>query len=557
MAEALRGKNAVILLDGIEPLQYGPGSRSGELRDLGLRAFLRRLTALAPSQATGLVVATSRLPLKDLYRWRGGAHQEWLLEELPPAAGAALLRDLGVRGNEDQLREASVDFGGHALSLSLLASLITELHGGDIRQRSWAGELLHRAVPGRDHAQRVLKSLDDEWLKSETLLRSIMLLTGLFSGPASLDALKALVRQPAMKGLTEDLPRVGGSDWKHAVARLCEVRLLIPRESRGVGVLEAHPIVQEWFGSALQNEHPAVWQAAHGRLYDHFRRAVHEGDKPTLEQLAPLYAAVGHGCQAQRHFEAMKNVYWERIQRRTPMGRLMGYSWKSLGAAALDLSLLCWFFDPPFERVNANIPWPHHPWLFNAAALLLRSQGDFRQSIELQTRALAGDERNGHSLNIGIDASNLAETHTALGELGLALESARRSARLTGSSGDAGYIRLHDGMLGRVLALLGRDVEAKQILRQVRGGSFATVHPVPARICHRRLLSWWGRLESGLPEKQGDGAHGRGQGVCPRHRSDEADSIEDCPSSSGRRLRGASAVQRSRRHQGAVGFGCR
>jgi hypothetical protein len=88
--------------------------------------------------------------------------------------------------------------------------------------------------------------------------------------------------------------------WRRAVARLREVRLLAPRDPSDPEALDAHPLVREWFGDRLRRTCETAWKEAHSRLYDHLRDTTQEGDTPTLAELAPLYHAVAHGCRARR-----------------------------------------------------------------------------------------------------------------------------------------------------------------------------------------------------------------------------------------------------------------
>jgi hypothetical protein len=74
IAETMGKRRVLLVLDGVEPLQHGLDKQQGELKDLGLRALLRRFAAMPPEQAHGLVVLTSRLAVKDIARWKGGAH---------------------------------------------------------------------------------------------------------------------------------------------------------------------------------------------------------------------------------------------------------------------------------------------------------------------------------------------------------------------------------------------------------------------------------------------------------------------------------------------------
>ena len=78
IAEALMARRALIVLDGVEPLQQGRVRKSGQLKDQGLRALLRRFAA-APARADhSLIVLTSRVAVADIQRFkerRGAGHR--------------------------------------------------------------------------------------------------------------------------------------------------------------------------------------------------------------------------------------------------------------------------------------------------------------------------------------------------------------------------------------------------------------------------------------------------------------------------------------------------
>jgi hypothetical protein len=57
------------------------------------------------------------------------------LEHLSSDAGGKLLRALGVKGHEAELRSASDEFSGHCLALTLLGSYLTDAFNGNIRCR--------------------------------------------------------------------------------------------------------------------------------------------------------------------------------------------------------------------------------------------------------------------------------------------------------------------------------------------------------------------------------------------------------------------------------------
>ena len=149
------------MLDGVEPLQHGPGPQAGQLKDQGLRGLLRRFAAAPPKADHSLIVLTSRLAVADIQRFRTSAAPVVDVESLSDEAGAELLRDNDVWGVDRDLKRASHDFGGHPLALTLLASLIKETQNGDVRRRDHIRGLLADADnPRHDQARRVMESYE-------------------------------------------------------------------------------------------------------------------------------------------------------------------------------------------------------------------------------------------------------------------------------------------------------------------------------------------------------------------------------------------------------------
>src|SRR5208337_596854 len=250
-------------------------------------------------------------------------------------SGARLLRDNDVWGIDKELRQASREFGGHPLALTLLASLIKETQNGDVRRRDHIRGLLTDADnPRHDQARRVMESYESEWLAGQPILLAILYCVGLFDRPASGDCLTALRKKPAIPGLTDALVGLSDDQWRRAVARLRDVRLLAPVDPVDPNALDAHPLVREWFGERLRQTDEGAWKAAHSRLYDHLRRTTREGKTPKLSDLVPLYHAIAHGCRAGRYEEALVKVYVDRICRRFPDGEAYFYATNILGASA-------------------------------------------------------------------------------------------------------------------------------------------------------------------------------------------------------------------------------
>jgi hypothetical protein len=207
LAKLIAHRRTLLILDGLEPLQHPPGAQEGRLRDPSLQALLKELAAFN----TGLCVITTRLPVADIADHERTSAPRRDLEPLSSDAGAKLLGALGVKGDEPELRSASDEFSGHCLALTLLGSYLTDAHSGDIgSRREVSGRLSHDVRQGV-HARKVMESYQT-WFGDGPEL-SVLRMLGLFDRPADEKAIEALLRQPAIPGLTEALTNLSPSDW--------------------------------------------------------------------------------------------------------------------------------------------------------------------------------------------------------------------------------------------------------------------------------------------------------------------------------------------------------
>jgi hypothetical protein len=437
IAEALMQRRVLLVLDGVEPLQHSLDTQLGQLKDQGLRALLRRFASTPPGQPHGLIVLTSRLAVKDIARWQNDVAPVVDVEKLSDEAGAALLRDNGVWGTDKELKAAAHDFGGHPLALGLLASFLKETQTGDVRRRDHIRLLVHedKDNPRHDHAKRVMDSYEKEWLAGQPVLLAIMHMVGLFDRPASGDCLNALRAKPVIEGLTDEIVSLDDSEWQRRVTRLREVRLLLPTDPAAPDALDAHPLVREWFGDRLRQTNESAWKAAHGRLYEHLRDTTKEGDTPTLEDLGPLYQAIGHGCRAGRR-EVLDEVYMERICRRRPDGDIEFYASQKLGAQGSNLAAISWFFAKPYATPAAGLPSAAQSWVLGEAAFALRAQGRFTETLPAMRAALRLDEDAQDWRNAAIDASNLSEAELLAGEVAAAVTTAEQSVAFADRGGN-------------------------------------------------------------------------------------------------------------------------
>src|SRR5262249_17023494 len=154
LAKLVGHRRTLLVLDGLEPLQNPPGPQEGRVRDPALKALLRELAAFN----SGLCIITTRLPIADIADHEGTTAPRRNLEQLSNDAGAKMLRALGVKGHEAELRSTSDEFGGHCLALTLLGSYLADAYSGDIRRRKEVSEHLAHDVRQGTHAKKMMES---------------------------------------------------------------------------------------------------------------------------------------------------------------------------------------------------------------------------------------------------------------------------------------------------------------------------------------------------------------------------------------------------------------
>jgi serine/threonine protein kinase/predicted ATPase len=333
LAKLVAHRRSLLVLDGLEPLQNPPGPQEGRLREPSLQALLRELAAFNK----GLCVITTRTPVADIADHERTSALRRDLNQLSSDAGAKLLQALGVKGSEAELRSASGEFSGHCLALTLLGSYLTDAYQGDIRCRSEVSARLAHDVRQGVHARKVMESYQT-WLGEGPEL-AVLSMLGLFDRPADEKAFEALLRPPAIPGLTEALTDLNPVEWRVILGRLRRARLLSAEDPNNPGHLDTHPLVREYFGEQLQSQRNEAWKECNRRLFDYFR-AVAPQLPDSFREMEPLFLAVICGCNADLFREALREVYIPRIQQGDK-----SFAANVLGARGASLSVLAHFFE--------------------------------------------------------------------------------------------------------------------------------------------------------------------------------------------------------------------
>jgi hypothetical protein len=443
LAERIQQQRSLLVLDGLEPLQYPPHHpQAGQITDPDLHELLGRLAQVNP----GLCVVSSRQPLSDFPVEEGLHARQHDLGDLPLESAVELLKKQGVIGTDEEFQQAAKDYFCHALSLIVLGRFLVA-KGGDISKRSLIR--FEQASEHRDrritrNAWHVLEAYE-AWLASpEGNLADVqgLRLTGLFDRPASVDCLEVLRRGQPIAGLTDALVPLSDDAWNHVLRRLDEAHLIqlrfpaveegsfVPRpEAREVPV-DAHPLIREYFAQRLRTQQGEAFREAHSRLFDHLCKTT-EYRPDGLEGLQPLYQAVVHGCLAGRQQEACMKVYFDRICRGNEF-----YSTDKLGAIGADLGAVAAFFEQPWGRLSANLREAAQAWLLNQAAFRLRALGRLAEAREPMRVGAEMRVQQDDWKNSARSYSNLSELEVTLGLLREGVASARRSVEFADRSED-------------------------------------------------------------------------------------------------------------------------
>ena len=333
LAKLIAHRRTLLVLDGLEPLQNPPGPQEGRARDPSLQALLRELAAFN----SGLCVITTRLPIEDIADHERTSAPRRDLEQLSSDAGAKVLRALGVKGGEAELRSASDEFNGHCLALTLLGSYLADAYKGEIRYRKEVSEHLAHDVRQGVHARKVMESYQTWFGEGPEL--SVLRILGLFDRPADEKVLGVLLKSPAIPGLTESLTDLSPSEWRTILARLRRARLLTGEDPHNPGHLDTHPLVREYFGEQLRSQRTEAWKECNRRLFNYYRMLAPQLPD-SFREMEPLFLAVICGCNAGLFREALREVYIPRIQRGDAF-----FAAKVLGARGALLSVLVHFFE--------------------------------------------------------------------------------------------------------------------------------------------------------------------------------------------------------------------
>ncbi|MFF4233588.1 tetratricopeptide repeat protein [Streptomyces sp. NPDC001820] len=419
VASLLSSQPYVFVLDGLEAVQEQRGDHYGSVLSPDLRDFL---TFFATPGHRSFCLITSRAPVVDLISFV--TYRQIDVPALTAGAGRELLALLGVRGSDAALERVGLQWGGHALTLSLIAAYLVRRYGGDVRR------VATLPPPGPDMpraelVRRILGQYDACLSEAE---RALLVGFSVFRTPVGEEALQAVLPQGA--------PREGPAlPAGHAAALVHLLDARVVRRDQS-GRLGTHPLIRDYYYKS------AVQDVDHTRLHEwakhYYLRVADARAEPaaTLDALDPLIEAVHHSCRSGAYAEA-----YVLITDRLYAGD-RGLVTRELNAYDTALACFADFFprgdfrrEPYTEGGDPEM----RGWVLHEVATSFQMLGRLWDAVAALRRAEAAFRGLGRYHQAAVSCQNRAELHLALGQLTKteeAIESAFELARRAGDRED-------------------------------------------------------------------------------------------------------------------------
>ena len=313
------------------------------------------------------------------------------------------------------------------MALNLLASFL-RLVRCPVQNALNIPDLPDVTVDAGKHPRRVMDAFARNFGEGPEL--DLLHIMGLFDRPADGGCIAAL-REPTVPGLTETLSALDEIAWRDLLEKLRDLGLIAKPSHHTPDELDAHPLVREHFGAGLRARREEAWKAGHERLYEHLKSVPEEYQPDTLAEMAPLFQAVHHGCQAGRQQETLDDVYYGRILRQGE-----AYLTKKIGAIGTNLGLVASFFDPPFAQASADLTEPARAYLLNYAAFLLHALGQLGKAVAPMRAAIKNHNEQENWREAARSAYNLSQLQLALGDVVDAITAGETAVDHADRSGD-------------------------------------------------------------------------------------------------------------------------
>lgn len=444
----------VFVLDGFELMQHQQGDQYGAIESASLREFLGYFAT--PGHRSFCVV-TSRAPLVDLAPYVTYRHVD--VTALSIESGRKLLRNLGVVGSDAALDRVVRIWGGHALTLCLLAAYLVKNYQGDVRSI----DELPPPDPTADRDQLVRQILREYDASLNHTEREFLIRFSLFRTPVAEEAIE-IVTGDAMG---PEFERTRAITLKHLLAARVIRRDVSDR-------LSIHPLIRDFYTHRVRTD-PDRLTRLHAKIAEYyFADAGNLPDRPRLDDLLPFIEAVHHLTRAGKHDRACDTVY-DRLYVAD-----RGLITRELNAYETVLSVFLDFFpdhhlweDPVVDDAGSK------NWILHETATALQLLGRMRDAAVVTRRAMQLFKEDEKWHDAAVSCQNMTELYFALGSLPACAGLVREAFDLASRAEDKEDELVAETLRGTLAHLEGRtDVAEEAFAAALRIATEYTPLPV-------------------------------------------------------------------------------
>ncbi|MEV4078611.1 tetratricopeptide repeat protein [Nonomuraea fuscirosea] len=448
----------LFVLDGFEVMQHQDGDNYGSVKSTDLRDFL---TFFATPDHHSFCLITTRAPVFDLVPYV--THHQVDVEPLETEQGKELLRNLGIFGSDASLEQVVRDWGGHALTLSLVAAYLASRHGGDAR-RVTSLPKPHPDLPRDALVRRVLQEYD-ACLSDEE--RTLLVRYSVFRTPVSDDALRLILPDTPWEEASEEWQQARTAIFRHLVAAR-----IVRRDASGRTVM--HPLVRDYFASRAADDEDR--RALHRRAMNYYLSTAPSATagRHTLEDLAEVVEAVHHACRASIYDTACDIVHDQLYEGER------GLITRELNAYESALAVFADFYPGGALIRHPLVPdGASRGWIQHEVATCLQMLGRLREAAMATRRATQAFKAVGAWHDAAVSCQNMAELQLSLGALPSCRLVVAEAFNLARRAADEEDVLVAETLRGALAHLQGRTQEAGEAFAEAL--RIARAHtPIPA-----------------------------------------------------------------------------
>ncbi|MEV4799046.1 trypsin-like peptidase domain-containing protein [Nonomuraea sp. NPDC049421] len=438
VAGLLNAHPFLFVLDGLEVMQHQGGDEYGSVKSADLRDFL---TFFATPDHRSTCLITTRAPVFDLVPYV--THRQVDVDPLDTDQGVELLRNLGVFGPDASLRQVVHDWGGHALTLSLVAAYLTTRHHGDVR-RVTSLPTPDPHLPRDVLVRRVLQEYNAS-LSSEE--RTFLERYSVFRTPMPDEALRLILPEAPWAEADEEWQQARTAIFRHLLAAR-----IVRRDTSGR--TQMHPLVRDFFVQQAASDDAR--RALHRRAMEYYLSTSRpDVSRHTLEDLEDVVEAVHHACGAGLHDHACDLVH-ERLYEGD-----RGLLTRELNAYETALAVFADFYPKgELSRHPLVTDGTSRGWIQHEVAMCLQMLGRLREAAMATRRAMQAFKAVGVWHDAAVSCQNMAELYLSLGALPTCGPLIAEAYDLAHRAGDEEDVLVAETLRGALAYLEGRTEEA-------------------------------------------------------------------------------------------------